>query len=305
MTERRVLVTGASGFIGGRVLEPLVERGFEVHAVSRSQPAGAVDGRVRWHAGDLLDPTSRRRVVADAAASHLLHLAWYAEPGAFWAARENAAWVSASVDLIDAFAAAGGRRVVAAGTCAEYDWTDVHGPLAEHAPIAPATFYGTCKDATRRVIEGLAAQAGFSQAWGRVFFLYGPGEDERRLVGSVARKLVDGERAPTSEGTQIRDFLHVDDVARGFAALVDADVEGPVNIGSGERVSVREVVDAIADAAGARELLDVGAVPMREGDPDELVADATVLRSLPGGTPRIPLDRGVATVLDALRSPRA
>lgn len=293
--KRRVLVTGASGFIGRGVLGDLLARGFEVHAAGRSTFASAPPD-VRWHAADLLDAAARRRLVAEVGASHLLHLAWYAEPGAFWAARENAPWVAATVGLVDEFAAAGGARAVLAGTCAEYSW-QAGQPLAEDAPLAPATFYGVCKDATRRVIEGLAERAGLSAAWGRIFFLYGPREDERRLVASVAKKLVTGERAPTSAGTQLRDFMHVDDVAGAFAALLDSDVRGAVNIGSGNGVSVRSIVEQLAAAAGRPDLLDIGAVEQRPGDPQEITADVTRLRDEVGFAPLIALPDGLAATV--------
>jgi nucleoside-diphosphate-sugar epimerase len=287
----RVLVTGASGLIGSRALHPLRERGFDVHAVAR-RPAAGAPGGVTWHAADLLDAAQRRALVAETRASHLLHLAWYAEPGAFWTAPENAAWTSATIALAEEFAAAGGRRAVIAGTCAEYDWTAAQ-PLREDAPTAPGTLYGVCKDATHRVVAALAEPLGLAVAWGRVFFLYGPGEDERRLVAGVARGLAAGERVPTSAGAQVRDFLHVGDVAAAFAAIVASDVTGPVNVASGEGVAVRDVVELIARHSGRTDLLDVGALPMRPGDPPALVADVTRLREEVGFVPRVALEDGL------------
>jgi nucleoside-diphosphate-sugar epimerase len=293
VTPRAVLVTGASGFVGRRALAPLLARGFEVHAVGRAAraPAGTPEAVV-WHGADLLDAGARRALVAEVGASHLLHLAWYAEPGAFWTARDNAPWVAATIGLVDQFAAAGGERAVLAGSCAEYDW-DGPQPLREDAAIAPATYYGVCKDATRRVCAGLADVAGLRFAWGRIFFLYGPGEDRRRLVASVASRLVRGERAPTSAGTQLRDFLHVDDVAGAFAALVDSGVEGAVNVASGEGVAVRAIAERLAAAAGHPELLDVGAVAQRPGDPPEVTADVARLRDEVGFAPALSLRDGL------------
>ena len=295
--SRRVLVTGASGFIGRQALAPLVERGFDVHAAGRAScaPAGTPAG-IAWHSADLLDARARGELVESVRASDLLHLAWYGEPGAFWAARENVLWVAATVALVDEFVRSGGRRATLAGTCAEYDWTAPQ-PLAEDAPLAPASFYGVCKDATRRVAEGLAERAGIELAWGRIFFLFGPQEDERRLVASVARALVAGERAPTSAGTQRRDFLHVDDVAGAFVALLDSEVAGAVNIASGESVAVRSIIEQLAQAAGRLDLLDLGAVPQRPGDPDEIAADVTRLREEVGFVPARSLADGLAGVV--------
>jgi nucleoside-diphosphate-sugar epimerase len=126
-----------------------------------------------------------------------------------------------------------------------------------------------------------------------VFFLYGPGEHPDRLVSSVARRLLAGAEAPTTEGTQVRDFMHVADVAGAFAALVDSDVTGPVNIGSGRPVTVRAVVDEVARAAGRPELVRFGALPQRAGEPPELVADVGRLRDEVRFRPRYDLGSGI------------
>jgi nucleoside-diphosphate-sugar epimerase len=278
----RVLLTGGTGFIGRHVSEALARRGYgEVHAVSRA------DGH------DLLEPGAAERAVAEVEPTHLLHLAWYAEHGAFWTSPENLRWVEASLALLRAFADAGGERAVLAGTCAEYDWA--HGFCSEGVtPLEPATLYGGAKHALHTVAARHAEQAGYELGWGRIFFVHGPHEDPRRLVASVARALTRGEEAPTSEGTQRRDFLHAADLADAFAALLDArGVEGPVNLASGDPVTVREVVDEVARAAGRPELVRAGAVPMRPDDPPLLVADVRRLRDEVGWRPSRTLRQGI------------
>ncbi|HWH44517.1 MAG TPA: NAD(P)-dependent oxidoreductase [Thermoleophilaceae bacterium] len=299
----RVLVTGASGFIGRRALAPLVEAGLEVHAVSRSAPPEDLAAAAEWHTADLLDPAAGPALLDRLRPERMLHLAWYAEHGRFWSSPENLRWVESSLGLLRAFEAAGGSRAVIAGSCAEYDWEGVDGPLAERSsPLRPATLYGTAKNALREVAEAWAPGAGVSLAWGRVFFLYGPGEHPDRLVASVARRLVAAEEAPTSEGSQRRDFMHVDDVAGAFAALTLSGVEGPVNIGTGEAVAVSEVVGAVARAAGRPDLVRAGALETRPGEPPLLVADATRLRSEVGFAPRVGLEEGVAGAVDWWRA---
>ena len=291
----RVLATGATGFIGAQVLEPLRRAGHELHAVSRT--ARPPDADVVWHDVDLLAPGAAARLVAEIRPEKLMHLAWYAEHGRFWTAPENVAWAEATLSLLRAFVDAGGRRVVIGGTCAEYDWS--HAVLSEATtPLAPATLYGISKHATRLLAAAYAREVGFELAWGRVFFLYGPGEAPERLVPSIARALLAGEEAQTTSGTQVRDFMHVSDVGAAFAALLDSPVQGPVNIATGQGVAVRDLVELVGRHVGHPELLRIGALPQRDGEPPELVADVAILREQVGFTPAYSLDRGLADAVE-------
>lgn len=293
---RRVLVTGATGFVGRQALGPLVDRGFEVHAVARAgAPAGGSPDGVVWHRGDLLEDVS---VVAEVAPTDLLHLAWYAEPGAFWRSEENLRWVAASLDLLRAFADAGGRRAVLAGTCAEYAWKPETHCVEGVTPLAPATLYGAAKHGLRVVAAAFAAEREVSLAWGRIFFLYGPGEDPRRLVSSVAQALVEGRPAPTSHGEQVRDFLDVRELGDAFAALQASSVAGPVNVASGDPVRIREVITAVAEAAGRPDMLQLGARPANPSEPDVLTASVGRLRDEVGWAPRRSLDEAIGETVD-------
>jgi nucleoside-diphosphate-sugar epimerase len=292
--SRRVLLTGATGFVGRHAGAALARRGFEVHAVARA-PGPAAEG-VAWHAADLLDGDAARRLVDRIRPTHLLHLAWYVEHGKFWHSPENLRWVAASLELVRAFRQAGGERAVLSGTCAEYEWG--HGLCSEAStPTVPATLYGACKLALHQVVEAYARQSGMSAAWGRIFLLYGPHEPPARLVASVARALLRGEPAPCSHGMQVRDFLHAADAADAFAALLDSDVRGAVNIGSGEPVALRDVVQALAARAGRPDLLRLGALPAAPGDPAALTADVSRLRGEVGWSPALSLEAGLDDVV--------
>jgi nucleoside-diphosphate-sugar epimerase len=281
----RVLVTGATGFVGRQALAPLAARGFEVHAPGR-------------HELDVLDPAATARFVEELRPTHLLHLAWYAEPGAFWESPENERWLTASIALLEAFASSGGTRAVIAGTCAEYDWSG-DGLLSEQRTrLAPRTAYGRAKDA----LHSAVAELDLSLAWGRVFFLYGPYEDERRLVAAVTRALLAGKPARTTHGRQVRDFLHVAEVGAAFAAVLDSDVEGAVNVGSGEGVTVADVVQRLAAIAGRPDLLELGALETTVGEPPLLVADAGRLRDEVGWKPSRSLDEGLRDTVEWWRA---
>ncbi|SON54424.1 GDP-6-deoxy-D-mannose reductase [Hartmannibacter diazotrophicus] len=285
----RIVVTGGRGLIGRHAVDRLIAAGADVHLVGRRAPQMPTTSPVRFHAVDLLDGAATSRLMEDVRPSHLLHLAWETGHGHFWSAPENLDWLAATLHLMRAFNACGGRRFVGAGTCAEYDWNDA--ALATGAchetltPTRPGTLYGIAKDACHRVLQSFAQTSGFEAAWGRVFLLFGPEEDDRRFVKSIIMSLAADRRASCTAGTQVRDFLSSRDVGAAFAALALSDVSGPVNIGSGEPRSLAEVATTIGDLMGKPDLIGLGDNPTRPGDPPRLVADVTRLATEVGFEP--------------------
>jgi len=291
---KRLLLTGAAGFIGRHAAALLTARGFEVHAIARRVPESSVAGVV-WHRGDLLDTETAHALVADIRASHLLHFAWYTEHGKFWNAPENLDWVGATLRLVRSFRAVGGERIVAAGSCAEYEWKDEC--CRDGTPLRPSTLYGAAKDATRRVLETYAAAAGLSFAWGRVFFPYGPGEQSARIIAATARAAITGEPIACSSGDQVRDFLYVEDVASAFAGLVESDATGCFDIGSGQGIPLRTVLLTLEKLAGQQYIVRFGEAPERD-EPGSIVADARRLRDEVGWRPSFELREGLERTLD-------
>ena len=286
----RVLVTGATGFVGRHCVPRLVSRGFAVHTVA-SRHRAPLEGSVP-HDVNLLDPLATRALVGDVRPDLLLHLAWYAVPGLYWTADANFAWLSASIELVRAFVEAGGRRFVGVGTCAEYDWQ--HGRCREDdTPCRPTTVYGACKHALCLVSSVIARQAALSAAWARLFFIYGPHEAPARLVPSVIRPLLNGQRARCTAGEQIRDFLYVEDAAAALVALLVSDVRGAVNVASGAGIAIRDLAVEIADQLEQPGLLELGALPARANDPALLTADTGRLNAEVGWQPAWTLVRGV------------
>lgn len=295
---KRVLLTGATGFIGRHTVLPLLSRGFDIYALSSKGRQGNLEG-LHWRQVDLLAGEGLAEVMASIKPTHLLHFAWDARPGKYWTSTQNLDWVRASLQLLQEFARAGGRRVVMAGTCAEYDWT-MNAPCVEgQTPLRPATLYGTCKHSLHLMLEAYAAlEEGLSAAWGRIFFLYGPHEYPQRLVSSVVLHLLRGERAPCSHARQKRDFLYVEDVASAFVALLESEVTGAVNIASGKAVGLREVINLVAEELQGRDLVDFGALPAAASDPPLLVADVSRLRQEVGWKPEFTLGEGLRKTID-------
>ncbi|MBT9507347.1 MAG: NAD(P)-dependent oxidoreductase [Rhodoferax sp.] len=295
----KVLVTGGSGFIGQYCLSQLHAKGHEVHAVSSvSRPSTSA---VQWHHASLLDITQTRALIRTIKPSHLLHLAWYTKHGKYWTSPENLNWVQGSLALIQQFTESGGERLVSAGTCAEYDWG--HGVCLEgQTPLVPATLYGTYKHALELMLRSWCQQTGLSSAWGRVFSLYGPGEHPQRLVASVITALLRGEVATCGNASLIRDYSHAEDVASAFVTLLDSRLKGAVNIGSGDAVTLRDIVEKIAGKLDGRELIQFRApLSSPNSEPELLLPDIKRLVST-GWKKKFDLDRGLDDTIDWWKS---
>lgn len=288
---KRVLLTGATGFIGRHCVKPLLEHGYEVHATS-ARVIHELNQGIHWQQTDLLDDRQVANLIARVRPTHLLHLAWFAKPQEYWTSLENFRWVQASLTLLKTFSENGGERVVMAGTCAEYDWQNGN-CLREDSPPRPASVYGVCKHALHLMLEAFANQVGLSAAWGRIFYLYGPFEPSQRLVPSIALSLFRDEPALCTHGNQVRDFLHVEDVASAFVSLLDSDVRGPVNIASGDPVALKEIIHIIADILERKELVRLGARPAPANEPACLVADTRRLREEVHWSPQYRLRQGL------------
>ncbi|OQA32756.1 MAG: dTDP-6-deoxy-L-talose 4-dehydrogenase (NAD(+)) [Betaproteobacteria bacterium ADurb.Bin341] len=288
----KIAVTGANGYIGRYVLPLLVARGHEVLAISNRVDQTDEAG-LRWLEADLLDTEACRRVMIENRSEGLLHLAWYAEHGKFWTAPENFAWMQTTSCLLEAFRDAGGRRAVLAGTCAEYDWS--YGYCVEDkTPLAPRSIYGKCKDETRQFAEAFCQANGIGFAWARIFFPYGPGEPEARLLPSVLRSLCLGQPVKCSHGRQFRDFIHVSDAAAALThLLVTSQKNGAFNIASGEPMRLGALVQLCANHFPEALPIEFGAVPVAADDPPMLVGSAEKLLES-GWCPQISVDEGIA-----------
>ena len=299
----RVLLTGAGGFIGAEVARALLARGAEVHAVvrdrSRAPRLAAIANELTIHEADLVDPAASASVVLAAKPTICVHGAWYAVPGKYLDAPENLTHVAASLHLAQRLVGSGCTRLVGLGTCFEYD-TSLGVPLVETSPTKPRFLYAASKLALHDMLRAYAPLAKIGFAWCRIFYQFGPMEARERLVPHVIDRLLGGGVAETTEGGQIRDFLHVEDVGAAIAAIALSDLDGAVNVGSGVPVTVRELVGTIARLCDAEDRVRFGAIPYRPSDPMHVCADVTRLAST-GFRPRFDLERGL---LDTLRARR-
>ena len=290
-----VFLTGATGFIGSHVARLLVSEGCEVYAlIRRGSDLWRIEDiapSLQVVACDLLAKEELEAQLSRIRPELCIHLAWYTEPGEYLTSQENIRLLIASLNLASLLESLGCKRFVAAGTCFEYDTSLAY--LSESSPTAPQSIYAASKLALQLVLAQLASTTRMSVAWLRFFYQYGPFEHEGRLVPSVICSLLRNQVAKVTLGKQVRDFLHVEDVASAAWAVARSDLSGPVNIGSGEPVTVREIVTTIGAILKRPELIALGALPDRASDPRFVCADNRRLVDNTGWAPRYDLEQGL------------
>jgi nucleoside-diphosphate-sugar epimerase len=302
----KVLLTGAAGFIGSHLARRMLEDGCEVHALLRRggdrRRIADILSRLTAVEGDLFSDADIDRAVDAVRPDLCIHLAWCTAPGSYWTSLENLSFLAASLRLAKRLAETGCRRFLGAGTCAEYEPSA--GPLRETAPTASTSLYVAAKLGLFMALEQLGKATGMEVAWARIFFLYGPFEDERRLVPMVIRSLLRDREVQLTSGEQARDFLHVEDVAAALWAVAGSRLLGPVNIGSGQPVAVRDVAAAIGELLDRPRLLKFGSLPSDSAQPMSIDSDNSLLRGKTPWTPRFGLKEGLLNAIEWWRAHR-
>lgn len=293
---KKVLVTGASGFIGRHTLPLLKNYGFEVHAVYNSDFIQK-DLKYNWHQANILEQDAIEKIIFEVRPEYLLHFAWETEHGIFWSSNKNNKWVSASINLVEKFKANGGQRVVAVGTCAEYKFqSEKYDEF--HTPIDPISLYGKCKYEFYTNLKNYCEKNELSYAWGRIFYLFGPGEDHRRLVPFVIERLLQNQITKTTHGNQVRDYMYVEDVANAFVKLLVSDINGAVNVASGIPIKLNELIKTIAAKIGREDLLQIGAIPSIKAEPELVLANVSRLKNEISWQPTFDLSTGLDKTID-------
>jgi dTDP-6-deoxy-L-talose 4-dehydrogenase (NAD+) len=257
---RPLLLTGATGFVGRHILRHLRRRHVPVRIVIRrgsEHRLERIEGLERVVVADDLfaEDAAWWRSACDGVDT-VLHAAWYAEPGKY-------------LNLARGAVDAGVRRIVGVGTCFEYDLAQGSPPghFPVTSPLAPTTTYAACKASAYLTLSQWLKTRDIGFLWCRLFYLYGEGEDARRLVPYLRARLDSGQPAELTSGTQVRDFLDVDVAAAELVHAALGDTQGAHNVCSGRGITVRALAEQIADEYGRRDLLRFGVRPDNLVDP--------------------------------------
>jgi UDP-glucose 4-epimerase len=303
----RVLVTGAAGFIGSVVTEQLIQQGHTVVALDNLKHGfrAAVHGEARFVQGDLLDAPLLCKLLRDEKIEGVAHLAAEAfiddslrDPGLFY--RVN---VCGGLNLLEAMKEAGVTRLVFSSTAAVYGEPEAV-PIPEDAPTRPCNSYGESKLAFERMLHWYRAAFGLRFISLRYFNACGAtercGESRKRethlipiaLAAALGQRpglSLFGNDYHTPDGTCLRDYVHVADIARAHLlalAAMDRLEARCYNLGNGEGYSNLAVIEAVRQVTGRP--LTVTPAARRPGDPERLLADATRIRQELGWQPAFP-----------------
>lgn len=300
LQHKKVLVTGASGFIGSALCGRLLALGAEVHGISRRVRESGSSG-LRWWRGDIVEISAIREIVTAVQPEFIFHLGGHTQ-----AARGQEQILPSfqtnlisTINLLLAANEVGCKRVLLTGSLEEPDMEDVSA-----ASCTPSSPYAASKYAASCYARMFHSLYQLDVVVLRVFMVYGPAQsDLRKLVPSVILTLLKGESARLGSGQRLVDWIYVDDVAAGFVAAAEATgVAGKtIDIGSGELVSVRELVEQLAPLVDADSVIRLGALPDR---PLEQIraADLTPAKLLLGWKPTVTLAQGLRNTVEWYRT---
>lgn len=291
---KKILITGASGFIGRQVTKEMIKRGYVVYAPSITPTLPPQKDLIQDEL-DFFDTDALSAYLRKHQFENLIHLAWYVGPKCHMSAG-NIDWLCLSLKLLKLFAENGGKTFLGAGSVSEYDFS--YGLLQENrTPLANASLYGQAKAALYNTGKIFCKQNGIAFKWARIFNLYGPHERLARLMPSVICSMLKNEAVKVSPCSKFLDYLHVEDTASAIAQFFASDVTDAVNICSGKPIQLRYMVEEMARLTNFKGKILWGALEENFADP-VIVGSNTRLTQEVGWTPAYSLQSGLIQTIN-------
>jgi len=299
----RFLVTGASGFVGSNVARQLAAEDKSAAVLLR--PGGdrrrlaAILPKLTVIEGDLADIRASGDAIAAFAPDVTLAIGWQGVKNTDRNDPLQYDNIGGITELMRLSYECGARHFIGLGSQAEYG--PCSGAIDEDVPARPTTLYGAAKLASAILLERLAAIQGMRFAWLRLFSSYGPGDDPSWLIPFISRKLLQGETPPLTAGEQIWDYIHVADVAAAIIAAAESEASGVFNLGSGQAVALRSLIEQVRDLIDPKLSLGFGQIPYRPDQVMHLEANIAKLTATTGWRPKVRLADGLAETVASYR----
>ena len=294
MKPRKIYLTGCTGEIGSRLTPLLLHLGHEVIGVRNSKECSVEDPKHICNQINLLNSTENLGMY-EIRPDVLVHTAWLTTPIEFWESGQNAEWIEASKRIIKEFHLSGGKYLVVTGSCAEYSWAgDI--PLDENSLELPASAYGKAK---LDLLNWIKEQE-IPFLWTRTFFQFGMNEPKGRLIPGIIDSVSSGKEFIIKNGSDIRDFVYVEDIARILTLLISQEETGLVNIGTGQQTEVSAIVKIITKLIDQPNLLESRE---NKGKISLVVADPKKLYSMIGEFQWTSLETALMASIEARKHP--
>ena len=290
MNNQKVLLTGVTGLVGKEVIEPLKQMGYEISALTIDE--NNPDNGVNWIKCNLFDEESLKLAIEKVKPTHLLNFAW-ATTGNYLTSEINFEFVKSGLNLLKYFKQNGGKRAIFVGTCFEYEFKNE--PLKETDTINPQTLYAKSKNALHELAEEYCRINDISFGYGRIFYVYGHGENEKRLTAHLIKTLSNNGEVIINNGDLVKDYMYTKDIAGAFAAFLNSDVEGSVNICTGKGISLKDYSTYIAKQLGKEEYLKINYEETNQ--PPIIVGDNTRLTKEVGYEIKYSFEKAIEEIL--------
>ncbi|MGN1154176.1 MAG: NAD-dependent epimerase/dehydratase family protein [Candidatus Gastranaerophilaceae bacterium] len=290
MNNQKVLLTGVTGLVGKEVIEPLKQMGYQISALTIDE--NNPDNSVNWIKCNLFDEESLKLAIEKVKPTHLLNFAW-ATTGNYLTSEINFEFVKSGLNLLKYFKQNGGKRAVFVGTCFEYEFKNE--PLKETDTINPQTLYAKSKNALHELAEEYCRINDISFGYGRIFYVYGHGENEKRLTAHLIKTLSNNGEVIINNGDLVKDYMYTKDIAGAFAAFLNSDVKGSVNICTGKGISLRDYSTYIAKQLGKEEYLKINYEETNQ--PPIIVGDNTRLTKEVGYEIKYSFEKAIEEIL--------
>ncbi len=296
MTDR-LLLTGATGFLGRNLIPVLKKHNTEILSLTIEEDLDS-ERNIQWAQCNIFDAEKLEKIIKDFKPTHLMHMAWGMVPSNY-NLQSDFDWLTASMALVKLFARYGGKRAVITGSGVEYDWSAAY-CREDYTKESYQTLYGANKNILRKFSESFLSSNEVELAWPRLFFLYGPYENKQRLVPHIITSLLEGKNAVIRSGNLYRDYFYIRDVANSLSKLIFSDIQGVLNIASGEPVNLGYIAQLIGDMIGRPELLEF---QKNENPPNKVVfADNAKMLNELGYTSHYSLEEGLKETIEWWRN---